>query len=252
MQALEKACDRIDEEVCEERGVGPHARVTVCDVVWRDPSLLDPIDQPTTFPKVWELMGWNIQIYHTVTMCSPPEPPENWDEVTYLDWHSDSGQLNFDLEYWSQPMISLKVAYFLSDCMPEGMGNFWVVPGSQLWDFDRSADRKVAPDGAEPVFVPRVGAVFFDRRLWHMASSNVSEVCRKAIFYSYRWLRPRDEQSVDHLVEGCDPIRQQLLGYGPTGGFGNTSPSDDDVPLREWLRDPIGEEAITPRRPQHE
>lgn len=89
------------------------------------------------------------------------------------------------------------------------------------------------------MFVPRGGAVFFDRRLWHTASSNVSEVCRKAIFngYSYRWLRPGDEKSVDHLIEVCDPIRQQLLGHGPTGGFGYTSPSDDDVPLREWLRD---------------
>lgn len=45
-------------------------------------------------------MGWNIQIYHTVTMCSPQEPPENRDEVTYLGWHPDSGQLNFDLEFW--------------------------------------------------------------------------------------------------------------------------------------------------------
>ena len=250
IQTLEGVCDRIDAEERAKNGVGPHARLTVRDVMWRDPSLLDLIDLPTTFPKVWELLGWNIQIYHTVTMCSPPEAPEN-QEVKHLGWHQDSGQLNLDLEYSPRPMVSLKVAYFLSDCMQEGMGNFWVVPGSQLKDFDRSLDRTQPPEGAVPVFIPRGGAVIFDRRIWHSATSNVSDVCRKAIFYgySYRWLRPRDDQSVVHLIEGCDPIRRQLLGHGPTGGFGYTSPSEEDVPLREWIRAHVGEEAITPRRP---
>lgn len=250
MQALEPACDRIDAQERSERGLDPHARLTVRDVMWRDPSLLDLVDLPTALPKIWELLGWNIQIYHTVTAYSPPELPENR-EVRHQGWHQDSGQLNLDLEYSPRPMISLKIAYFLSDCMEEGMANFWVVPGSQERDFDRSGDRSVAPEGAVPVFVPRGGAVIFDRRIWHTATSNGSDVCRKAIFYgySYRWLRPRDDQKVEHLLEGSDPIRRQLLGDGPTGGFGYTSPSDEDVPLREWIREHLGEEAIKPRRP---
>ena len=32
-------------------------------------------------------------------------------------------------------------------------------------------------------------------------------------------------------------------------GFGYTSPSEEDVPLREWIREHVGEEAIKPRRP---
>lgn len=250
MQALEKACDRVDAEEREKREVGPHDRLTVRDVMWRDPSLLDLVDLPTTLPRVWELLGWNIQIYHTVIAYSPPEPTETRD-ARHLGWHQDSGQLNLDLEYTPRPMVSLKVAWFLSDCMEEGMANFWVVPGSQLRDFDRSGDRSVAPPGAEPVFVPRGGAVIFDRRIWHTATANASDVTRKAIFYgySYRWLRPRDDQKVDHLIEQSDPIRRQLLGHGPTGGFGYTSPSDEDVPLREWIREHVGEDALAPRRP---
>ena len=58
--------------------------------MWRDPSLLELIDHPRTFPKVWELLGWNIQIYHTVTMYSPQEAPEDR-EVRHLGWHQDSG-----------------------------------------------------------------------------------------------------------------------------------------------------------------
>ena len=247
--ALEKAGDKIDTEVRAERELGPYARLTVRDVMWRDPSLLDLVDLPTTLPKVWELLGWNIQIYHTVTAYSPPEPHEDG-VAKHLGWHQDSGQLNRDLEYSPRPMVSLKIAYFLSDCMSEGMANFWVVPGSQLEDYVRPEDGRT-PDGAEPVFVPRGGAVVFDRRICHTATSNASDVCRKAFFYgySYRWLRPRDDQSVDHLIEGSDPIRQQMLGHSPNGGFGYTSPKDEDVPLREWIRKHIGEEALTPRRP---
>ena len=51
--------------------------------------------------------------------------------------------------------------------------------------------------------------------------------------------------TVSHFMDQCDPIRQQLLGAG-TGGFGYTSPSDEDVPLKTWLREHLGEEAIEP------
>ena len=44
--------------------------------------------------------------------------------------------------------------------------------------------------------------------------------------------------------EGMDPIRQQLYGASVTGGRGYTSPKDDDVPLRTWIRENIGEEAV--------
>jgi hypothetical protein len=52
--ALEQAGDKIDAEVREERKLGPHDRLTVRDVMWRGPSL---VDLPTTLPKVWELLG---------------------------------------------------------------------------------------------------------------------------------------------------------------------------------------------------
>ena len=79
-----------------------------------------------------------------------------------------------------------------------------------------------------------------------MASTNASDTTRKVVFmgYSYRWLRPRDDQRVEHLIEGSNPVRRQLLGYSPTGGYGYTSPTDEDVPLRGWLREHLGEGAV--------
>lgn len=44
-------------------------------------------------------------------------------------------------------------------------------------------------------------------------------------------------------MERCDPIRRQLLGASPTGGYGYTSPTDEDVSLRGWLREHAPEAA---------
>ena len=90
--------------------------------------------------------------------------------------------------------------------------------------------------------------MFFDRRIWHSASANYWVEPRKALFYgySYRWLRPRDDMTVAHYWDRLDPIRRQLFGAAPSGGYGYTSPTDEDVPLRGWLREHVGEEAAAP------
>ena len=58
-------------------------------------------------------------------------------------------------------------------------------------------------------------AVLFDRRLWHSASPNWSDVTRKVLFYGYgyRWARVKDDMTVEDLWPKSDPIRRQLLGY---------------------------------------
>ena len=235
VEELASVADRIDAQIREERGAGAHERVTVRDILWRDDLLLDLVDYPTVFPKVCGILGWNIQIYHTVVAYSPPPPPGET-QVHMQGWHQDSGQLIQDLGVSPQPRVSVKVAFFLSDCTQPGRANFWAIPGSHLKD-DYDIPDNSPPQGAHPIFCPVGGAILFDRRLWHTASSNLSDITRKVLLYgySYRWLRPRDDQSVEHLYERCDPIRRQLLGAGPTGGFGYTSPTDEDVPLRGWM-----------------
>ena len=242
--ALTEVSDRIDAKEREKNGVSPYARQTVRDMVWRDPLFLDLVDLPQALPKIWGTLGWNIQIYHTVLAYSPPGDPADR-QVKMQGWHQDSGRVNQEIESSPRPRISVKIAYFLSDCTEEGRANFWVVPGSHLLDTYEIPDDGTLPQNAVPVMVPQGGAVLFDRRLWHTASSNASDTARKAIFYgySYRWLRPRDDQTVEHLFAAADPIRRQLLGYAPTGGFGYTSPTDEDVPLRVFLREHVGAEA---------
>ena len=213
------------------------------DFIPDDPQYLSLVDHPQILPKVWGLLGWNIYLYHGHLIVTPPSGQAHSDKT--FGWHQDSGRVNQEMENHPRPRLSLKVAYFLSDTSEPGRGNFWVIPGSQNQDeLERPAGGTGQPEGAVPVLAKPGTAVFFDRRLWHTASPNWSDVTRKILFYGYgyRWLRTKDDMSVRDLWEGSDPIRRQMLGAG-TGANGYYSPGDEDVPLRVWLREHSPEDA---------
>ena len=208
-----------------------------------DPLFADLVDYERTLPKVWGILGWNIYLYHAHLIVTPPLNQPKEDKT--FGWHQDSGRVNQEIESHPRPRLSLKVAYFLSDASEPGRGNFWVVPGSHLDDSqERPVDGIGQPKGAVPVLAKPGTAVFFDRRLWHSASPNWSNVTRKVLFYGYgyRWIRTKDDMTVRSLWEESDPIRRQMLGWGvDANGF--FSPSDEDVPLRVWLREHSPDEA---------
>ncbi len=243
---LAKAVDRIDAEERPKRGAGPHDALNILDFVGKDEIFLELLDWPKTFPKVWGILGWNVQLYHSHMIVTPPRAEDAPREKRRLGWHQDSGRLNFELEGDPRPRVSLKVGFFVSDTSMPGRGNFSVLPGSHLTNkVEFPSDGVTDPPETTSICVPAGAAVFFDRRLWHSASPNYSDITRKVLFYgySYRWLRPRDDMTVGHFMDQCSPIRRQLLGDS-TGGMGYTSPGDADAPLRPWLREHVGEEAI--------
>jgi ectoine hydroxylase-related dioxygenase (phytanoyl-CoA dioxygenase family) len=205
-----------------------------------DEAFLQLLDHPVTLPIVVDLLGWNIFMYHCHLDVHPPESPET--EPRWM-WHQDGGRQNLDLETDPRPRMSVKVAYFLSDCGEPGRGNFRVIPGSHRRNTlprvggegaeDEGAG--VDPDGAVPVLAQPGDAVIFDRRLWHMRSRNLSDVTRRALFtaYTYRWIRPRDDLQVrPELAASITPLRAQLLGGG-AGAIGHWMPEAADAPLRE-------------------
>ena len=102
------------------------------DFVGKDEIFLELLDWYKTFPKVWDLLGWNIQLYHSHMTVTPPGPPDEAAVKKRLGWHQDSARLNAELETTPQPRISLKIGFFLTDTTEEGRGNFYVLPGSQL------------------------------------------------------------------------------------------------------------------------
>lgn len=247
---LTEAADRVGTEHRARQGLAPHARLSVMDFVGLDDAFLELVDWPVTFPKVWGILGWNIQLYHSHLVVTPPEPAADGPRNLQLSWHQDSARLNRELEGDPRPRVSLKVAFFLTDTSEPGRGNFYVVPGSHLRNEIEfpGGDRSAELAEGVPVLAPRGAAVFFDRRIWHSVSANFWTEPRKALFYgySYRWLRPRDDMTVARHWDRLDPVRRQLFGAAPTGGYGYTSPTDEDVPLRTWIRDHVGEHAVAP------
>ena len=242
VELLTVACDRIHATMLAE-GSDPQKALFYPNFLPDDPLFLDLVDEARVFPKVWGILGWNILLYHAHLIVTPgcARMP---DEKTF-GWHQDSGRVNREIESRPRPRLSLKAAYFLSDCSEPGRGNFWILPGSHLRDEIALPDGgQGQPEGAIPVCAGPGTAVLFDRRLWHTASPNWSNITRKALFYgyAYRWLRTKDDMTVQALLPRCDAIRKQLLGWGVNcNGF--YTPADEDVPLRAWLREHSAQDA---------
>ncbi len=247
LEKLTKAADRVDAEERQANKLSPYESQNVFDFIGRDDVFLQLLDWPMTLPKVWGLLGWNIQLYHSHMITTPPPAPGQPLTKKRLGWHQDSGRLNREMETTPQPRISLKVAFFLTDTSELGHANFYAIPGSQLVNkIDFPSDPTADPEKAVVVRVKAGSALFFDRRIWHASSPNYADFARKVLFYgySYRWIRPRDNMTVAHYLDRCDPIQQQLLGVSHSGGHGYSSPKESDVPLRTWLTEHLGAEAV--------
>ena len=224
------------------------------DLIGQDDAFLNIIANPRVLPKIWGALGWNIYLYHTHLHVKLPAPDAEEGEG-WMEFHQDSGRVNIEMRTFPQARLSLKAAYFLTDVSEPERGNFYIIPGSHISDNipisseigrdPAEARSEGVPEGAIPVCAEPGTAVLFDRRLWHGRSANHSDLTRKALFfgYAYRWVRPKDPMTVDHIWDRLDPIQRQLLGdqVSPNGRF---VPKDDDVPLRRWLIEHLGEEAV--------
>lgn len=244
---LTTAVDRVAAIYRPKFGLGPHDLVHVRDFVGQDPLFLELLTWYRTFPKVWGVLGWHIQLYLSHLNVTPPEDPEKERKETRLAWHQDSGRLNRDFETDPRPRVSVKIAYFLTDTHRDDCGNFFVIPGSHLMNtLDLPEDKVVEHPDAVPVCVEPGTAVIFDRRIWHSRSVNYAPFARKALFYgySYRWLRPRDDHTVSHILDQCTPIQKQMFGITHFGGHSYTTPRDEDVPLKFWIEEHMGKEAV--------
>jgi hypothetical protein len=244
VERLMASAMREDAGYRSQPDISTHHVLNLHDLLSREETWLELVDLPTTFAKVWGLLGWHIQLFHTQLIVTPPAP--SGASPGAYGWHQDNNRMNLDLETTPQPRVSVKLGYFLTDLPHPGMGNLTVVPGSHFHARPaQSSDEP--PEGAVEIVAEAGDAVLFDRRLWHAASTNISERARVFVTYgySYRWLRPKSAMQHTDLFERVDPIRRQLLGWAsnPNGYF---EPTDDDVPLRAWIRDHLGEHAVQP------
>ena len=229
---LTEVVDRVEARQRNDENRGKLLSVT--NVIQEDDALVDLVSWPTTLPKIWGILGWNIYLYHSHLDCTPTEnaTAQNWS----VAWHQDSMRVNDEIESDPRPRLSLKVGFYLTDLTESNGGNTLVVPGSHLQNrLDCPQDGQSSPAGAEPVCVPAGSAMILDRRTWHSRSANTSDKPRKVVWlgYSYRWMSPKDEMTVEHLYPKLSPIECQLLGAGPANSA--YDPQEEHVPLKTWL-----------------
>lgn len=55
-----------------EPGRSQFALLNQHGLIGRDRAYLELVDWPTTFPKVFGVLGWNIQLFHTQLVVTPP------------------------------------------------------------------------------------------------------------------------------------------------------------------------------------
>ncbi len=246
--ALEEVADRLDAEERSKTGLPPHKLLSKFRTVIEDDILLELLDNKKVFPLLWDILGWNIQLYISHLIMYPPEPPDTPRVSKAAHWHQDGGRPIPEMER-PHPRLSLKVSYWLSDVTHRDNGAMRLIPGSHKLDTrppNRENDPDGDPEGAMDLLVKRGTAVLFDRRMWHSRGWNFSDVTRKVLFmgYSYRWLRGLDYNLMPpEILEKCDPIRRQLLGDG-VNIKGWWQPTDADVPLKTWIAEHRGEEYV--------
>ncbi len=248
VDALEAVADRLDTEERAKTGLAPHKLLSKFRTVIEDDILLELLDNKKVFPLLWDILGWNIQLYISHLIMYPPEPPDTLRIAKAAHWHQDGGRPVPEMER-PHPRLSLKVSYWLTDVTDRDNGAMRLIPGSHKLDTrppNRDNDPDGDPEGAIDLLVKRGTAVLFDRRMWHSRGWNFSDVTRKVLFmgYSYRWLRGLDYNLMpEDVLEKCDPIRRQLLGDG-VDVKGWWQPTDADVPLKTWIAEHRGEEYL--------
>ncbi len=59
---LNVIADRVAEQARHAHGLKPYKDVSTLRCIMEDPEMLELLDNPTTFPILWDVLGWNIQV----------------------------------------------------------------------------------------------------------------------------------------------------------------------------------------------
>ena len=137
VQELERLLDaeraqQVEDSVVDRKGFGgAHASgFSQANTLQTEPSFQQMVTNVRVLPKVVDIMGTNISMYHCpciVTPATGEDPPTDYESVPPFGYHQDSG-MQADCEFRPAPRFSLKAGYYLNDMSEPGRGNTWVVP----------------------------------------------------------------------------------------------------------------------------
>ena len=111
---LSAAADRVDAREREKQGLASGTMMAKFRSVVDDDAFFDLLDNEKTFPLLWDILGWNIQLYISHLIVYPPEPEDTERNTKGAHWHQDGGRPVEEIER-PAPRLSLKISYWLSD-----------------------------------------------------------------------------------------------------------------------------------------
>jgi ectoine hydroxylase-related dioxygenase (phytanoyl-CoA dioxygenase family) len=170
-------------------------------------------DHPHIFPWLLKLIGPYLQILGTDILVRQPGPGAK----ALVDWHTDGGpSLSGFLPGGGNPILQLKVQFFLTDLTEPDTGNFMLVPGSHRAAFPEEELSSVSPPPGAIQIKARAGdAILFPWSLWHAVAPNRSRQARKSVAFRYgpMWSRPYDyEHLPSAILARMTPRRRRLFG----------------------------------------
>ena len=104
---LTEAVNRVEEERKRQK-LSTNTILNKFRMVVEDDIFLELLDWTKTFPLVWDILGWNIQLYISHLITYPPESGKN--KALTNGWHQGGGRPVREMER-PQPRLSLKISY---------------------------------------------------------------------------------------------------------------------------------------------
>ena len=225
------ACDEVMESY---GGNGQSMKQTRAGMV-ENPVFQPLIAHSRTVPLVIQLLSPDIHLQNTAILYKEPEDPETAEPVRA--WHRDIG-ITQEIGHVHQPRIGIKVCYCLTD---------FSGPDSGITRFSRHSHLLNGPLGipkgevdpknvVEPIC--KAGDVlFFENRIFHTKSPNLSNRTSKAIIYgySYHWMRNGYylESFDDEVVDRLSDVEKQLLDIKLSDNP-NGRARPNSYPLADW------------------
>ena len=245
----DQACfeNAVDRVYAEEEAAGrlrPDRSIHVMGWMHRDPRFVELLTWPTTFP-IWGTLGWNIYTHHKPHRRQPAQGRAAVLELA-------PGRVPAELRYRHGPATDVHDEDLLRPDRP-GRARVRQHEGhprvASQQHPRRSAGEAGRPHhrarGAIEVCLEPGDAFIFDRRLWHSRSMNKSARIRKLMFigYTYRWVRPLDEDVADQSSEwfqgpAAAAAAAARLRAGPRLVLGIRQDGwiDDEIPLRKEFK----------------
>ena len=167
-----------------------------------DPLFLELLDWPALLPYVHALL--TSMPHH----CASDGIVEHG--ADFLDrhgeWHIDGHDDGFRRLRPANPLLQLKVGYYLSDMTAPWQGNLTVLPGSHKTSLEPSADDRQRRDffpGVVQICAPSGSVILFHNAIWHTAAPfNRPDASRVMLYYAYE--HPWMVASQEHWSYGKD------------------------------------------------